>query len=165
VKTEEQYVIDTSSFIDLNKANPIDIYLTPWKKVEQLVMTGKLIAPIEVYNELIKKDDVLSKWVKEHKKMFKPITVRQTEIVSEILKEFPSIIKVRKEYQGDPWVVALAVELSEPKKQKTLIKIKWLVVTQEQKRGNRVRIPLICERYNIGYLKIFDMFRSKGWKF
>ncbi|PIN79846.1 hypothetical protein COV16_02060 [Candidatus Woesearchaeota archaeon CG10_big_fil_rev_8_21_14_0_10_34_8] len=55
--------------------------------------------------------------------------------------------------------------MSEPQKQTTLIKIKWLVVTEEQKRGNRIRIPLICGDYNIDYLKIFDMFRSKGWKF
>jgi hypothetical protein len=162
---EEKYVIDASSLIDLNKFNPIDLYPSPWNKIERLINNGMLFSSIEVYKELVKKDDVLSEWIKNHKQMFKPVTKKQTEIISQILKKYPSIINVKKENVADPWVIALAVELSEAKKQKTLLKIKWLVVTEERKRGNRIRIPLICEDYNIDYLKIFDMFRRKGWKF
>ena len=162
---EEKYVIDASSLIDLNKFNPLDIYHKPWEKIEQLIENNLLFSPIEVFKELVKKDDLLAEWVKKHKKMFKPITKRQTEIVSEILKTYPSIINVKKENAADPWVIALAVELTEPKKQTTLITVKWLVITEEQKRGVRVKIPLICENYKIECLKIFDMFRRKGWKF
>lgn len=159
---KENFVIDASSLIDLNKFNPLDIYEKPWEKLEKLIDDGMLFSSIEVFKELIKKDDMLADWIKKHKKMFKPITKKQTETVSQILRKYPSIINVKKENAADPWVIALAVELSE---QKTLVTVKWLVVTEEQKRGNRVRIPLICEDYNIDYLKIFDMFRRKGWKF
>lgn len=159
---KENFVIDASSLIDLNKFNPLDIYEKPWEKLEKLIDDGMLFSSIEVFKELVRKDDILADWIKKHKKMFKPITKKQTETVSQILRKYPSIINVKKENAADPWVIALAVELSE---QKTLVTVKWLVVTEEQKRGNRVRIPLICEDYNIDYLKIFDMFRRKGWKF
>ena len=94
---EEKYVIDASSLIDLNKFNPLDIYHKPWEKIEQLIENNLLFSPIEVFKELVKKDDLLAEWVKKHKKMFKPITKRQTEIVSEILKTYPAIINVKKE--------------------------------------------------------------------
>jgi hypothetical protein len=162
---EEKYVIDTSSLIDLNKFNPIDLYPSPWNRMKRLIDQRQLYSSNEVYKELLKKDDQLAKWVKNHKSMFKPVTKRQTEIVAQILKKYPSIINVKKENAADPWVIALAAELSEPQKQTTLIKIKWLIVTEEKKRGNKVKIPLICEDYKIGYLKIFDLFRKKGWKF
>ena len=130
-----------------------------------LIDQDQLFSPIEVFNELVKQDDKVAEWAKQHKKMFKPITPKQTEIVTQILKKYPSIINIKKEFAADPWVIALAVELTEPKKQTTLITVKWLVITEEQKRGVRVKIPLICENYKIECLKIFDMFRRKGWKF
>lgn len=161
---DEKYVIDASSLIDLNKFNPIDLYPTPWQKIEKLIETGSLLSPIEVFKE-VQRDEMLVQWLKNHKQMFRPITKKQTEIVAQILKKYPSIINVKKENAADPWVIALAVEMSEPQKQSTLIKIKWLVVTEEKKKGLQVKIPLICEDYKIEYLKIFDMFRSRGWKF
>jgi len=161
---EEKYVIDASSLIDLNKFNPIDLYPTPWERIEKLIDTGVLLSPIEVFKE-VHRDEMLVQWLKNHKQMFKPITKKQTEIVAQILKKYPSIINVKKENAADPWVIALAAEMSEPQKQSTLIKIKWLVVTEEKKKGLQVKIPLICEDYKIEYLKIFDMFRSRGWKF
>ena len=162
--SKEYYVIDTSSLIDLNKFNPIDLYPSVWKKLENLINKGQLIAPIEVFNEVTRQDDAVAEWAKKHKSMFKPVTERQAEIVAQILTKYPSIIKPKRQYDADPWVIALAVELSKPK-QKKLISIKWLVVTEERLKGNTMRIPLICKDFNIEYLKIFDMFRRKGWSF
>ncbi len=159
---DERYVIDTSSLIDLNRYNPIDLFPSVWNKIEHLVKTGQLVSHIEVFKELSRKDDLLFKWAKKHKDMFKHYTKRQVEIVQKILKKYPSIINLKREYSADPWIIALAVELNE---QKTLVKVKWLVVTEEQLKGNRVKIPLICKEYDIEYLKIFDLFRRKGWRF
>ena len=160
--TKEYYVIDTSSLIDLNKFNPIDLYPSVWKKLEILINKGQLIAPVEVFNEVTRQDDAVAEWAKKHKSMFKAVTERQTKIVAQILTKYPSIIKPKRQYDADPWVIALAVELTQ---QITLISIKWLVVTEERLKGNTVRIPLICKDFNIEYLKIFDMFRRKGWSF
>ena len=162
--SEEYYVIDSCSLIDLNRFNPIDIYPSPWKKLEGLISEGQLVAPIEVFNEVERQDDAVAEWAKKNKIMFKPVTKRQTAIVSQILSKFPSSVDPKRLYDADPWVIALAVELSKPE-QKKLISIKWLVVTEETLKRNKVKIPLICRDFNIEYLKIFDMFRRRGWSF
>ena len=159
---EGYYVIDTCSLVDLNKFNPIDLYPSVWEKLEILIKKKKLYAPIEVFNELSKQDDSVFEWAKKHKSMFLPITKKQIEIVTEILQKFPEMLKVERQYDADPWVIALTIEL---RMQKQLIPVTWLIVTEEQIRGNKLKIPFICKDYKINCLKIFDMFRERGWKF
>jgi hypothetical protein len=50
-------------------------------------------------------------------------------------------------------------------KQKTLISIKRIVVTEEKLRGNKVKIPFICKGNSIESIDIITMFRIEGWKF
>jgi hypothetical protein len=96
--------------------------------------------------------------------MFKEETAEQIEIVKEILKKYPSLIKQDKHYAADPWVIALAIEMIR-NPQQTLVEIKRIVVTEEKLRGNKVRIPSVCQEYSIQAIDILDMFRLEGWKF
>ena len=100
----------------------------------------------------------------ETKKMFIEPTIKQINYVKDILKEYPAIIDIDRKYDADPWVIALALELSTDP-QKTLYVIKKIVVTEEKKRGSRVRIPLICEDHSIKAIDIITMFRIEEWKF
>jgi hypothetical protein len=162
--TSTIYIIDTSSLIELNKHNPMDIYKTPWKKMSGLVKSGRLFAPREVLDEIIRFDDVLAEWAKDNNKMFVEPSDEQIEITREILKKYPSLIKKGKRYAADPWVIALAIEMIRSP-QKTLIEVKRIVVTEEKIRGNRVRIPYVCQEYTVEAIDILDMFRMEGWKF
>jgi hypothetical protein len=83
---------------------------------------------------------------------------------AEILKKYPSLIKQDKRYAADPWVIAVAIEMIRDP-QKTLFKIKRIVVTEEKLRGDKVRIPYVCQEYTIQAIDILDMFRLEGWKF
>jgi rRNA maturation endonuclease Nob1 len=158
------YIIDTSSLIELNKHNPRDVYPGVWKKIERLINSDRLVAPKEVFNEIKQIDDSLSRWAKNQSKMFIEPTYKQIERVKEILNKYPSLIKVDRKYDADPWVVALAIELT-TNPQKTLLIVKRIVVTEEKLRGNTIRIPFICEEYTIEAIDIIDMFRTEGWKF
>jgi hypothetical protein len=162
--TRTIYIIDTSSLIELNKHNPMDIYQTPWKKMNALVKSGRLFAPREVLDEINRFDDVLAEWAKDNNKMFIDPSEQQIKITKEILKKYPSLIKKGKRYAADPWVIALAIEMIRSP-QKTLIEIKRIVVTEEKIRGNRVRIPYVCQEYTVEAIDILDMFRREGWKF
>jgi len=135
------YIIDTSSLIELNKHNPMDIYHTPWKKMDGLVTSKRLYAPREVLDEIKRFDDALAHWAKKHPNMFKDPTMEQIEIVKEILKEYPSLIKKGKRFAADPWVIALAIEMIRSP-QRTLVEVKRIVVTEEKIRGSKVRIPI-----------------------
>ena len=158
------YIIDTSSLIELNKHNPMDIYQSPWKKMEGLVNSEKLFAPREVFDEINRFDDTLAEWAKKHSKMFIEPTEEQIKIVREILKTYPNLLKNGKRYAADPWVIAIAIEMIR-NPQTTLVEIKRIVVTEEKIRGNRIRIPYICQEYTIKAIDILDMFRIEGWKF
>ena len=162
--TELVYIIDTSSLIEMNKHNPMDIYETPWKNMDNLVKTGRLYAPKEVLDEIKRFDDDLAEWAKKHPQMFKEPTREQIGIVKEVLKKYPSLIKKGKRFAADPWVIALAIELIR-NSQTTLVKVKRIVVTEEKIRGNKVRIPFVCEDYTVEAIDVLDMFRLENWKF
>ncbi|MFH1337729.1 MAG: DUF4411 family protein [Nanoarchaeota archaeon] len=158
------YIIDSCSLMELNRHNPIDVFPSVWVRIESLINKGLLLAPREVLNEIMQGDDQLTKWAKKHNKMFVEPTEKQIEIVKEILKEFPALIKQNRKYDADPWVIALAVEMA-TSLQQTLTPIKRIVVTEEKLRGEQIKIPLVCQKYNIETIDILDMFRVEGWKF
>jgi len=96
--------------------------------------------------------------------MFIEPTIEQIETVRDILEKYPSIIDLKNHYSADPWVIALALEkINDP--QQTLMIIKRIVVTEEKIRGNKVKIPFICDQYDVEAIAIIDMFRIEGWIF
>lgn len=162
--TNNVYIIDTSSLVKLNRNNPIDVFPSIWEKLKFLVDNNSLIAPREVLNEIKQNDDMLSKWVKNQKKMFKEPTQRQIELVQEILRDYPALIDTERKFDADPWIIALAIELSS-NTQQTLFTIKRIVVTEEKLRENRVRIPFVCNKKSIEAIDVVELFRAEGWKF
>ena len=162
--TANVYVIDSSSLIELNKHNAMDVFVSVWNNISQLIKNDRLVAPKEVFNEIKNYDDILTDWAKKQKKLFKYPTARQIEIVQEILKEYPALIDVTAKHSADPWVIALAMEMSS-NPQQTLFKIKRIVVTEEKLRGNKVKIPFVCNQKSIASIDIVEMFRTEGWKF
>ena len=162
--TENCYIIDTSSLVELNKHNPMDVYHSVWERMEQLIKNGRLFAPKEVYHEISRIDDQLKEWSKTQDLLFVEPSRKQIELLKDILRKYPSLIDIGRQYDADPWVIALTVELA-TSSQKTLMVIKRVVVTEEKIRGNRIKIPFVCNEYHIESLDIIGMFREEGWKF
>ncbi|MBI5798234.1 DUF4411 family protein [Candidatus Woesearchaeota archaeon] len=162
--TNNVYIVDTSSLVKLNRNNPIDVFPSIWEKLKLLSDNNRLIAPKEVFNEIKQNDDMLSKWAKQQKKMFKEPTQKQITIVQEILKDYPALIDAERKYDADPWVVALAIEMSS-NQQTTLVTIKRIVVTEEKLRGNQIKIPFVCSQKSIEAIDVVELFRTEGWKF
>ena len=162
--TSNNYIMDSSSLIELNRHNPIDVFPSVWKNMESLIGNGFLVAPSEVLKEITERDDQLAKWAKEQPSFFRDPTEKQIEIVKDILKSYPSMVREDRKYDADPWVIALAREMT-INTQQTLIRIKRIVVTEEKLRGEKIRIPYVCQKYNIDSIDIIEMFRIEGWKF
>jgi hypothetical protein len=142
----------------------MDLYLTPWQKMEWLIKLKRLIAPKEVYHEISQTDDELFEWSKGQNRMFIEPTLKQIEITKEILSKYPSLIKLERKFDADPWIIALAIEMNRSE-QATLFEVKRIVVTEEKLRGNKIKIPYVCQDFAIEAIGIFDMFRSEGWRF
>ena len=162
--TSNNYIMDSSSLIELNRHNPIDVFPSVWKNMESLISKGLLVAPTEVLNEITERDDQLSKWAKRQSNFFRSPTQKQIEILKGILKAYPSMVREDRKYDADPWVIALAMEMI-MNPQQTLTPIKRIVVTEEKLRGEKIRIPYVCQKYNIPSIDIIEMFRIEGWKF
>ncbi len=159
------YIIDSCSLIDLNRHNPIDIFPSLWKKLGELIKSEMMISHIEVFNEITQQDDKLTEWLKDYKYMFRNFSEKQAEIVKEILKKHPSFVKRDSKYDADPWIVALAKE-TQSNPQKTLFyNIKRLVVTEETLRGNKIKVPFVCNEFGIDCINRFEMIRHEGWRF
>jgi hypothetical protein len=166
---EDIYVIDTSSLIEIKPEHyPFDIYITMWRNLENLIRNGRLISHEKVLDELKEyqgKKDKLLEWAYNHKTMFKPTTPQQIEIVRNkilVVDNFRALIDYSKPTgDTDVFIIALALE-----KQKTLFKTlsKKIVVTQEQIKGNKIKIPFVCKYFKIECINVFEMFRREGWK-
>ena len=162
--TSNHYIMDTSSLVELNRHNPIDVFPSVWNNLESLSKKGLLVAPTEVLSEVKERDDELAFWAKRNNSIFRPPTKRQVEILKDILKNYPALVKEDRKYDADAWVVALAVEMTTGAQQ-TIVQIKRIVVTEERLRGDKVRIPYVCQKYSIESIGIIEMFRIEGWKF
>lgn len=159
------YIIDSCSLIDLNKHSPIDVFPGLWKKIGDLINSDTMISHIEVFNEITQQDDVLSEWAKKYKKIFRNVTPRQSEIVREILKKYPSFVKKDSTYDADPWLVALAKEVQENPQQTLFYSVKRLVVTEESLKGTKIKVPFVCKEFGIDCVSRIEMIRQEGWKF
>ena len=155
--TSNIYIMDSSSLIELNRHNPIDVFPSVWKNMESLISKGLLVAPTEVLYEIMERDDQLAKWAKEQTSFFRAPTQKQIEILKDILKAYPSMVREDRKYDVDPWVIALAIEMiTDP--QKTLISIKRIVVKEEklrwEKNQNPLRMPEIQHRFDRHYRNV-----------
>ena len=162
--TSNHYIMDTSSLVELNRHNPIDVFPSVWNNLESLSKKGLLVAPAEILSEVKERDDELASWAKRNNRIFRHPIKKQIEILKEVLKNYLALVKEDRKYDADVWVVALVVEMATGSQQ-TLIQIKRVVVTEERLRGDKIRIPYVCQKYSIESIGIIGMFRIEGWKF
>jgi len=160
-KKETNYVVDTSSFIDLKHNYPEDIFKGLWLNIENLIEKGNLISPSEVREELSYIDDGVSKWARKQKNLFKKITSAQANKLRDILSDFPGIVDQSKEKpDADPFVIALALVTREA----VIKKRKKVIVVSEEKEGEN-KIPSVCREYKIEAMRLHDFFRNEDWNF
>ncbi len=114
-----------------------------WQAFNELVENGQLISSSEIFEEL--KDDDIVKWAKEHKDAFLPLSKEVQLKTTEILQQFPQIIKIQTKgsSNGDPFLIATAI-LED-----------GIIVTDEGNKNNG--IPMVCESLGVEYMKLNDM--------
>lgn len=124
--TNTTYVVDTSSFVDLARRYPEDVFPQVWKNLEALIRDDLLVAPIDVRQELERRHDQLLSWAKKNKRMFVMNSQTQSLTVLRIVNEY-RLSKKRGSLDADAWIIALANERAHSLDQETVI------VTEENK--------------------------------
>jgi len=143
------YCFDTSVFIELwNLTHRPKTFPSLWKDIETLIGANKIISSIESLNELQALDDDLYAWAKKNKRAFLPIDQHQITELHKIYSEVANIGHSDREFDADPWILALARVKSA------------YVVSCEKDTGDRgnPRIPDACKFLKIPFLRISDVF-------
>ena len=165
------FIVDANFFIQSHRITyPLDIAKGFWEKVKKIAESGNIISIDKVKNEIFKNDDELKKWIEDNlpKEFFKPTDT--PEVLSTYAQianwanskntfYLPQATTEFLEYENaDAWLVAYALSLNEES----------CIITQEKSEPNRkskIKIPEVCNAFNIQYKNIIEMFRELGETF
>jgi len=152
------YCIDTSSLVHAyQRSYPPDILPLLWdEKLDSLIVTGQLVSPFDVLEELKQKHDKLYEWAKARHEMFIEIDDYQDEL-SEIMADFPRLVDTKKGKSGaDPMLIALAQSRNPG----------YAVITEESFGSEKSpRIPDVCQDRGIRCVNVLQLLRDQSWTF
>lgn len=154
--TMDIYCIDTSSFIAAwQERYPIDHFPAFWRKMDELIGAQRLLSPVEVLNETMKRSDELHQWLKQRANMFRELDDAIQIEAANVLAKFPRLVGQRKlRTSADPFVIALA-------------RVAGLkIVTDEKPTGNpeRPNIPDVCIALGMEpSIGLLDVIKAERW--
>ena len=141
------YVIDACALIDAARNYNMSkkSFSHIWAALDDLIQNGELISSTEIMDEL--KDDDLKAWAKQHKECFLPLTRDVQAKTTEVLTQFPTLIKIRStgNTNADPFLIATAALQG------------GTIVTNERLGDSKTKdykIPNVCQALNIPYMNL-----------
>ena len=141
------YVIDACALIDAARNYNMSkkSFSHIWAALDDLIQNGELISSTEIMDEL--KDDDLKAWAKQHKECFLPLTRDVQAKTTEVLSQFPTLIKIRStgNSNADPFLIATAALQG------------GTTVTNERLGDSKTKdykIPNVCQALNIPYMNL-----------
>lgn len=153
------YSFDSSSLIHAwRRAYPPRRFSAVWNAFDRLIAEGRMVASIEVYNELERKDDDLFAWAKDRKEtMFRDIDEDVQVEVVRLMQTYPRLVDtVSGKSGGDPFVLAQALA-ADP----------YLIVVSEEKGGSEQspKIPFVCPREGLRCIDLLTLIDEEDWSF
>ena len=120
-----------------------------------------LFIPEMVYDEIVRTDDDLSKWLKTSQIPIKKIDEQVTKCLKDIYSADPNhkflVDNTKARSLADPWVIAHA------------LREKAVVVTKEEKvtalNSTKIKIPNVCDKMNVTWINDFQLIEELGIKF
>jgi predicted nucleic acid-binding protein len=150
------YCIDTSALIEAWQVDyPIENFPGFWNRMEELIETGRLVAPDEVLREMTKRSDELHAWLEARKQMFRELIEPVQIEAAAVLAKYPRLVGERKfRTSADPFVIALA-------------RVEGLrIITDEKPTGSlqRPNIPDVCTDLGMPPCwPIIGLIRAEKW--
>ena len=158
-----RFTLDANIFIEAkNKYYPLDIFTAFWDWLDQETQNQNICSSSLVYQELIKGEDNLADWVKDRypSNLFPPPNEAVQQHFGNI-SEFVVNNYTREEADdflagADPWVIAQGMNLGSK-----IVTMEKLVGTNSKK----VKIPNVCNEFNLEWCNTFEMLRELGARF
>lgn len=153
------YSIDTSALLHgWHRAYPPKRFPALWTKLDDLIEEGRLLATIEVLNELEKKADDAFLWARARKAtLFREIDDDVQDAVVGLMQTYPKLVDTAKgKSGGDPFVIAQALSA----------KPRHTVVTQEAGgSAKQPNIPWVCQEIGVLSINLLAMIDQEDWVF
>lgn len=132
-----------------------------WKILVELGKNGKIFIPELVYEEIVRTEDDLSKWLKGSKipinKISEPVTICLQKIYAADPTHKNLVDNTKARSLADPWVIAHALHENAT------------VVTKEEKvtalNSNKIKIPNVCDNMGIRWINDFQFIEELDIKF
>ena len=123
-----------------------------WNILIELGKLDKIFIPELVYEEIIRTEDELSKWLKDSKIPIKKITEPVTICLQKIYSANPVhknlVDNINGRSLADPWIIAHSIYENA------------IVVTKEEKittsNSKRIRIPNVCDNMGVRWINDFQ---------
>ena len=154
------YVFDNSPLSALFRNYYRRRFPTLWQHFDELVENGDIVSTREVLREIDDGAvDRLRDWSAENQELFTVPNADEGTFVGRIyaVQHFQQNIERQKMLKGgrnaDPFVIAKAAVNG------------LTVVTMEQLRDNAVKIPNICDYFDIPWMSLEDFMEAEGWEF
>lgn len=155
------YCLDSNTLIEAKNVHyAMDFCPAFWTMITQKSHSGNIFSIDLVRNELIKGNDELVTWVKEQTNLFVETSDNETqevfiEIVNYVNDNYSEIEASKFLDVADPWLIAKCKTMGAT------------LVTKEvlAKGARRVKIPNICEVFDVKYMQTHQMIRDIGVKF
>lgn len=156
------YVVDSSIFIDLSRAHPIDvtIYGNFWQNLRDGAASGKILISDEVHFELARGTDLLADWIKDLKRCepsaFLPSNKNVQRKVVQVMSTCTTLVDPDSDKNhADPFVVAVGVITG------------GVVVCGESSRKAAhmpFKVPDACAAFGVRCIKYLEFAREYPWK-
>lgn len=150
------YLLDANSYIQAKNTH-YRMGFCPgfWDWLDKAYDAGKISSVSLVYKELVEFGDDLSKWAKERPNHFLPVDDSSTQITFTQIATFVMDMPLPKQTEkirfldgADPWLIAKAHATRQ------------IVVTHEvlvPSTSQKIKIPNICQQFNVPYISAFDL--------
>lgn len=154
------YCLDSNVLIEAwNKYYSHEFCPDYWDVLSRLGNEGKIYVPENVRQEIMKKSDGLSNWLKANKKIVRPVTDSVQQNLKKVFADpahHKLVDNTKNRSQADPWVIAHAMSDDA------------IVVTKEYttpENSHKVKIPDVCNNLGVAWIDDFQMVMELGIKF
>lgn len=144
-----EYTFDTNIFIELFRHFPDDIFVSIWDLIERKFLENRIVIVKDVVDELSRIHDEAYEYVKKRKDNIIELTENVQVNLRIIINRFPNWISpFNGRNAADPCLVALGKTYD------------LKVITQETIRGNKLKIPYVCNILKVRCGNFFDFLRD-----
>ena len=155
------YVVDTNIFMDWQyRYYPTGVFASLLTKIDDLIATGRLIAPSLVHEEIdaVGTNELIA-WANKRENVWTPDDAALSEAIA-IQGQFPGLLDPKSEYEeADAYVIGLAQQRD------------GIVVTSETSAAEKRKpkreffIPDVCRELGIPCIHLLELMRREKWTF